>query len=44
MSQLLSPCSDTLSAAVGSQKLGQPVPESNFLFASNRSCPQQTHR
>ena len=33
-----------LSDDTGSEKLGQPVPESNFLSDKNRSVPQQTHR
>ena len=32
-----------LSSDTGSQKLGQPEPESNFAFDENNSFPQQTH-
>src|SRR5438067_552331 len=44
MNQLRSDFKETLSSAIGCQKLGQPVPESNFVWASNRGCPQQTQR
>ena len=33
----------TFSLAMGFQKLGQPVPDSNFVSESKRSFPQQTH-
>ena len=32
-----------LSSDIGSQKLGQPDPESNFEFDENNSSPQHTH-
>jgi hypothetical protein len=32
-----------LSAAIGFQKLGQPVPESYLVEESNSGSPQQTH-
>ena len=34
----------TLRSSRGSQKLGQPVPESNFSSDRNSGVPQQTHR
>src|SRR5262245_16503985 len=34
----------TTFAATGFQKLGHPVPESNFVSEPNNSWPQQTHR
>src|SRR5262245_41186498 len=42
MSMLLSASVSTFSASIGRSKLGQPVPESNLLSASNRGCPQAT--
>src|SRR5262245_35985076 len=39
MPWLVSRCSSTDSATIGSVKLGQPVPESNFVPASNSSAP-----
>src|ERR1700681_4653766 len=33
----------TFSSATGSEKLGQPVPESNFASKSNSGVPQHTH-
>ena len=36
--------SRTFSAAMASQKLGQPVPESNFAFESKSALPQSTQR
>jgi len=32
------------SAAIASQKLGQPVPESNFALESKSALPQSTQR
>jgi len=32
-----------LSSDIGSQKLGQPEPESNFEFDEKSSSPQQMH-
>jgi hypothetical protein len=29
--------------SIGLKKLGQPVPESNFVSELNSGCPQQTH-
>ena len=43
MNQLLSLFSATFSFDTGCQKLGQPVPESNFAFASKSGSPQQMH-
>ena len=34
----------TFSDAIGAQKLGQPVPESNFVSELNNALPQQTQR
>jgi len=31
--------SDTAAVRIGEKKLGQPVPESNFVPASKSSCP-----
>jgi hypothetical protein len=42
MKILLSSSLMTFSPAIGCQKLGHPVPESNFCFELNNSCPQQT--
>jgi hypothetical protein len=36
--------SSTFSSSDGSQKLGQPVPESNLVSASNSSSPQAAQR
>ncbi len=36
--------STTLSFALGAQKLGHPVPESNFVSERNSAASQQTHR
>ena len=33
----------TAPSAMGAKKLGQPVPDSNFVCASNSGCPQHTH-
>src|SRR5262245_57210271 len=43
MSHERSSCSLTASVAAGAQKLGQPVPESNFLSDANSGAPQHTH-
>jgi hypothetical protein len=42
MNRLVSDSVRTFSAATGSVKLGQPVPESNFASESNSGSPQQT--
>jgi hypothetical protein len=34
----------TASGAAGCQKLGHPVPESNFSLDLNKGSPQQTQR
>src|ERR1700730_17961382 len=44
MPRLLSIPTDTFSFAMGAQKLGQPVPDSNFVLESNSAVPQQIHR
>src|ERR1700730_3075186 len=44
MPRLLSIPTDTFSFAIGAQKLGQPVPDSNFVLESNSVVPQQMHR
>jgi hypothetical protein len=44
MKSPLSGRSSTASANRGSVKLGQPVPESNFVVASNSSLPQPAQR
>ncbi len=31
------------SSVIGCQKLGQPLPESNFVSEENNSSPQQVH-
>ena len=36
--------SRTFSCAIGAQKLGQPVPESNFVAELNNALSQQMHR
>src|SRR5262245_11463532 len=43
MSHERSSCLLTASASVGAQKLGQPVPESNFVSDANSGAPQHTH-
>ena len=40
----LSGCSSTASATAGSVKLGQPLPESNFVSELNSSFPQAPQR
>jgi len=42
--RLVSSCSSTASGEIGSKKLGQPVPDSYFVAASNSSAPQPAHR
>jgi hypothetical protein len=42
MNQLRSAFLATLPSVSGCQKLGQPVPESNFAAESNSGWPQQT--
>src|SRR5262245_56976682 len=42
MNKLLSSTRETLSSSIGCQKLGQPVPDSNFVVESNSGWPQQT--
>src|SRR5580693_4942680 len=44
MNRLLSGRSSTVSATAGSVKLGQPVPDSNFVSELNRSLPQPAQR
>lgn len=44
MPKLVSRVSVTFSLAIGCQKLGQPVPESNFVAASNKALSQQMQR
>jgi hypothetical protein len=44
MPQDLSSRISTASAIFGSVKLGQPVPESNFVPESNSSAPQPAQR
>jgi hypothetical protein len=44
MKRLLSGRVSTLSSETGSQKLGQPVPESNFVSELNSSWPQPAQR
>jgi hypothetical protein len=44
MSMLLSGRSSTASATAGSVKLGQPVPDSNLVFALNSTAPQAAQR
>ena len=41
---LLSVVSSTFSFAMGAQKLGQPVPESNFVSERKSAVPQHTQR
>src|ERR1700726_4898630 len=43
MKKLLSERSSTFSVLAGSQKLGHPVPDSNFVFELNSSAPQAAH-
>ena len=40
---LVSVSNFTLLAASGAQKLGHPVPDSNFSLELNSGCPQHTH-
>lgn len=40
---LVSVSNFTLFAASGAQKLGHPVPDSNFSLEVKSGCPQQTH-
>src|SRR5712692_8424990 len=42
--RLLSASSRTFSLAIGAQKLGQPVPESNFVSELKRAVSQQMQR
>ena len=44
MKRLLSGRSSTASATAGSVKLGQPVPESNFVLALKSTAPQAAQR
>jgi hypothetical protein len=44
MSRLLSAISRTFALAIGFQKLGQPVPDSNLAFDSNSAVSQQMQR
>src|SRR5262245_32420034 len=44
MPWLVSRCTSTASATIGSVKLGQPVPESNLVVESNSSAPHPAHR
>ena len=44
MPWLWSECSSTASATAGSVKLGQPVPESNFVSELNSSLPHAPQR
>ncbi len=44
MNKLWSSFSFTLPSSRGAEKLGQPVPESNFVFEANSSCPQTRQR
>src|ERR1700678_146273 len=44
MPRVLSVISRTFSLAIGSQKLGQPVPESNFVEELNSALSQQMQR
>jgi hypothetical protein len=41
---VVSRISVTFSAAIGSQKLGHPVPDSNFVAESNSALSQQMQR
>ena len=42
MAWLRSDLVETASLSAGCQKLGQPVPDSNFVELSNSGWPQQT--
>jgi hypothetical protein len=44
MSYVVSVSRCTREGSIGSQKLGQPVPESNFVSAEKSSAPQPAHR
>jgi hypothetical protein len=44
MKKLLSSSVATASGEMGCQKLGQPVPDSYLVAASNSGAPQQTQR
>src|SRR6266480_1639655 len=44
MRWLKSWCSSTVPCSSGSQKLGQPVPDSNLVSEANRPAPQAAHR
>ena len=44
MKRLMSVSVRILCSAIGVQKLGQPVPDSNFSCERNKAFPQQTHR
>src|SRR5580704_14794851 len=44
MPKVLSVISTIFSFAIGAQKLGQPVPDSNFVLASNKAVSQQMQR
>ncbi len=44
MNQLESSTFFTFSGAIGAEKLGQPVPESNLVSAANSGIPQHTQR
>jgi hypothetical protein len=44
MPKLASRVVRTFSGAMGAQKLGQPVPESNFVSDVKSALSQQTHR
>ena len=43
MPWLRSSISSTASATLGSKKLGQPLPDSNFVVESNSSAPHAAH-
>jgi hypothetical protein len=44
MNKLLSMVSKTFSLAMGAQKLGQPVPDSNLVLELNNAISQQIQR
>src|SRR5579864_3149182 len=44
MPKLMSSVVSTFCSAIGSQKLGQPVPDSNFVSERKRAVPQQMQR
>jgi hypothetical protein len=44
MNKLLSVVSKTFSFAMGAQKLGQPVPDSNLVLELNNAVSQQMQR